>query len=147
MAENHAYNSIHFRNGTPQDRAEVTQLWGDCGLTRPWNNSESDFDFAINGPSSTVIVRLLDGRIVASTMVGHDGHRGVVYYVSVHPDQQRQNLGARLMAEAELWLKSRAVPKINLIVRGGNDQAISFYEALGYHVEPNTQMGKRLDGE
>ena len=125
----------------------MTRLWSDCGLTRPWNDADSDFDFAINGPSSTVIVGLIDGKIVASSMVGHDGHRGVVYYVSVHPDQQRRRLGQRLMAEAELWLTSRGVPKMNLIVRGGNDRAVEFYETLGYQVEPNIQMGKRLDGK
>lgn len=146
MAENQSQISALFRDATPQDRAETTRLWADCGLTRPWNDPELDFDFAIAGPSSTVIVGSIDARIVASAMVGHDGHRGVVYYVSVHPDQQGQTLGAQLMAEAERWLKSRAVLKMNLIVRGGNEKAIGFYEALGYCVEPNTQMSKRLGG-
>jgi hypothetical protein len=29
-----------------------------------------------------------DGALVASVLVGHDGHRGWVYYVTVDPDHR-----------------------------------------------------------
>jgi len=145
MPENHTLVPILFRAATPQDRAEVTKLWAVCGLTRPWNDPVADFDFALSGPESTILIGTFDDHLIASAMVGHDGHRGCVYYVSVHPDHQGKGLGEQLMGEAESWLKDRGVPKMNLIVRSGNDQVIGFYESIGYMVEPNTQMTKRLD--
>ena len=48
----------------------------------------ADIAFARGKASSEVLVGLADGRIVASAMVGHDGHRGAMYYVSVDPDQR-----------------------------------------------------------
>ena len=122
-------------------------MWDICGLTRPWNDANADFDFALAGPASTVLVGLIDGNIVASAMVGHDGHRGGIYYVSVHPSCRAKGLGALVMREAEQWLQALGVPKMNLIVRSGNDKVVGFYESIGYQVEPNTQMGKRLDGD
>lgn len=145
MAENHPQIPIRFRSAKPEDRAEVTKLWGICELTRPWNDADADFNFALAGPASTVLVGTADGEIIASAMAGHDGHRGCVYYVSIHPSFRDKGLGARIMEEAELWLKALGVPKMNLIVRSGNDKVVGFYESIGYEVEPNTQMGKRLD--
>ncbi len=145
MPANHTLVPILFRPATPQDRAEITELWAACGLTRPWNDPASDFDFALSGPASTILAGTAEDQIIASAMVGHDGHRGCVYYVSVHPDHQGRGLGQLLMNEAETWLRDRGVPKLNLIVRSENEQVVGFYESIGYLAEPNTQMGKRLD--
>jgi len=99
---------------------------------------------ALSGPSSAVLLVLRDDQLLASAVVGHDGHRGTVYYVSVDPEFRGTGCGTLVMQHAEQWLRDRGMPKLNLIVRGENKQAIGFYESLGYAVEPNIQMGKRL---
>lgn len=137
---------IRFRDAGPADRDAVIALWEVCGLTRPWNDATSDFDFALAGPASTVLGGEINGRIAASVMVGHDGHRGAVYYLSVDPALRGAGYGRASMMAAEQWLKARSVPKINLMVRGGNEAVLGFYQAIGYAVEANTQLGKRLDG-
>ena len=40
------------------------------------NPPRVDFEFALGKPGSDVLIGEIDGRIVASVMVGHDGHRG-----------------------------------------------------------------------
>ena len=65
------------------DVAAVAALWQRCGLTRPWNDPTSDITFARKGPNSAVLVGREANAIVASIMVGHDGHRGWVYYVEI----------------------------------------------------------------
>lgn len=134
------------RPATAADRSNVIALWTKCGLTRPWNSPEEDFDFAQDGPSSTVIVLEHDASIIGSAMVGHDGHRGTVYYVSICPDQQGRGLGAELMRAAEDWLRSCSIWKINLLVRRENSSAVRFYEELGYQDQDCIAIGKRLDG-
>ena len=37
------------------------------------------------------------GAIVATAMVGHDGHRGWVYYVAVDPDHRGKGYGRAIM--------------------------------------------------
>jgi ribosomal protein S18 acetylase RimI-like enzyme len=91
-----------------------------------------DIAFARRGPHSTILVTEMKGRIVASAMVGEDGHRGWVYYVATDPEYQGTGLGKAIMAAAENWLRARGVWKVQLLVREGNDRVRQFYEHLGY---------------
>ncbi len=91
-----------------------------CGLTRAWNDPYKDITFAREGHHSTVLVLEREGRIVASVMAGHDGHRGMLYYVAVDPALQRQGLGKAAVKAAEAWLGAQGVWKVNLLVRAEN---------------------------
>jgi hypothetical protein len=82
--------------------------------------------------------------IVASIMVGHDGHRGWLYYVAVDPGSRRVGFG-RLMVEAgEAWLRALDVVKVLLLIRETNGEVASFYEHLGFEVTLRTVMAKWL---
>lgn len=126
------------------DRTAVLALWAACGLTRPWNPPAGDLDRALGNPSSTVLVAEDRGGIVGSVMVGDDGHRGWVYYLSVQPGSQKAGLGRDLMTAAEDWLRARGVRKIELMVRNTNDAVIGFYESIGYGQEPVAVLSRWL---
>jgi ribosomal protein S18 acetylase RimI-like enzyme len=125
--------------------AAVIALWQACGLTRPWNHPAQDLAFARGKPNSDVLVGLCDGRIVASAMVGHDGHRGAMYYVSVDPALQQRGLGRQMVRAAEGWLADRGVRKVNLLVRQGNEPALGFYRELGYQAGAVQEIEKWID--
>lgn len=136
--------SIEFRPVEDEQVAGVIALWETCGLTRPWNDPDKDIAFARSGPASDLLVLTDNKTVIASVMVGHDGHRGIVYYVATHPDYQRKGLGAAAMRAAENWLTQRGVWKLNLLVRAENETVRSFYEKLGYEVEPRLCMARKL---
>jgi ribosomal protein S18 acetylase RimI-like enzyme len=124
----------------------VAALWERCGLTRPWNDPRADIALALQGPNSTILVGRADGTVAASVMVGHDGHRGWVYYVAVDPASRRRGFGRAVMAAAEDWLKLRGILKAELLIRPDNGAVQRFYESLGYNVEPRIVMTRWLDG-
>lgn len=126
------------------DRDAVIELWRACGLVVPHNPPAGDFDFARAGPSSDVLVLRQEGRVAGSVMVGHDGHRGWIYYLAVDPAVQRQGLGAALVGAAERWLRDRGVRKIQLMVRETNRGVLDFYHRLGYEPSPVTVMQRWL---
>jgi hypothetical protein len=128
------------------DVAAVAALWQRCGLTRPWNDPTSDIAFARRGPNSTILVGRRDGAIVATVMVGHDGHRGWFYYLGVDPDQQGRGFGRAMTQAAEAWLVERGIAKAQLMVRADNDRVRAFYEALGYGEQERILFAKWLDG-
>jgi len=128
------------------DVPAVVALWQRCGLTRPWNDPTTDIAFARRGPSSAILVGRLDGAIVATVMVGHDGHRGWFYYLAVEPDLQKQGLGRTMTQAAEAWLTERGIAKAQLMVRSDNAQVRAFYEALGYGEQERIIFAKWLDG-
>lgn len=136
---------LSIRPATPDERTAITGLWARCGLTVAYNDPATDFDFAHDKPNSTVLVGLAGNRIVASVMVGHDGHRGWVWYVSVDPDTQGNGHGAEMVAAAESWLRSLGVRKVMLLIRDTNTRVRSFYEHLGYEAVPRVVMQKWLD--
>jgi len=125
---------------------EAVALWEACKLTRPWNDPHADARFALSGPSSTILAARQGGTLLGTVMVGHDGHRGAVYYVGVLPEVQEAGVGALLMAAAEQWLKERGAPKLNVMVRTDNLGARGFYERLGYDPSEVVVLSKRLDG-
>jgi hypothetical protein len=138
-------SALTFRAIEDRDVNAVVDLWAAAGLTRPHNDPRRDIAFARAAPSSDVLVGEAEGRIVASVMVGHDGHRGTVYYVSVDPDCRGLGYGRRVMTAAEDWLKAQGVWKLNLLIREDNTPVQGFYGALGYQVEPRVAMARWLD--
>jgi len=128
------------------DIPAVVTLWQRCGLTRPWNDPASDIAFARRGPNSAVLVGRHGGAIVATVMVGHDGHRGWFYYLAVDPDLQGRGFGRAMTQAAETWLVERSIAKAQLMVRTDNDRVRAFYEALGYGEQERILFAKWLDG-
>lgn len=125
---------------------EAVVLWKACNLTRPWNDPYADAVLALSSPSSSILAARQGNALVGTIMVGHDGHRGAVYYAGVLPALQNSGIGALLMAAAEQWLKDRGVPKLNVMVRTDNLGARGFYERLGYEPSEVIVISKRLDG-
>ena len=128
------------------DIAAVIALWQACGLTRPWNDPASDIALARRGPSSTLLIGRDGGAIVATVMVGHDGHRGWVYYVATDPDRRGQGFGRAIMNAAEDWLRAAGIAKLQLLVRRDNARAGAFYQSIGYAEAHTIVFAKWLDG-
>jgi ribosomal protein S18 acetylase RimI-like enzyme len=128
------------------DIADVIALWQRCGSTREWNDPAGDIALARKETNATVLVGRNDGAVVASVLVGHDGHRGWVYYVTVDPDHRYKAYGREIMTAAENWLRARGIQKLQLMVRGDNLQVRAFYESLGYYDQERVTFAKWLDG-
>ncbi len=121
-------------------------LWENCNLVRPWNDPFKDIQICRESGHGEILVGEKDDEIVASVMVGQDGHRGWLYYLAVAPTHRKHGLGRELAAAAEKWLEQRDVPKAELMIRRENTAATQFYRCLGYQQESRTVMGRRLDG-
>jgi ribosomal protein S18 acetylase RimI-like enzyme len=110
----------------------ATSISHEAGLTQPWNPPEHDLRRALEGHSSTVLGGFDSERLVGTVMVGHDGHRGWIYYQAVDAGQRGTGLGRQLMAAAEHWLREQGSVKVQLMVRSTNEAVLDFYEHLGY---------------
>ena len=136
---------MQIRAFADADTEAVVALWNDCGLTRPWNNPYQDIARKCSvSPDLFLVGADTNAQLVATIMVGYDGHRGWINYLAVHPSHQRQGHARRLMEQAEQLLTARGCPKLNLQVRERNEAVIAFYESLGYTDDKTVSMGKRL---
>ena len=132
---------------TDADVDQVVELWRACGLIRPWNDPHLDIADARAGDTSTILVARADGRVAASAMAGHDGHRGWLYYVAVAPGLQSTGLGRAAVVAAEAWLVARGARKIQLMVRTTNTDVLGFYARLGYADQECTVLGRWVESD
>ncbi|MFJ7749247.1 GNAT family N-acetyltransferase [Arthrobacter sp. NPDC097144] len=96
---------------------------------------------------ATVLGCSLDGDLFATAMVGHDGHRGWVYYLAVAPDRQESGLGRSMMEACEQWLIDRGAIKVQLMIRSDNSPVIGFYDQLGYELSDVQVRAKWLKAD
>jgi ribosomal protein S18 acetylase RimI-like enzyme len=127
------------------DEQEVIRLWQSCGLLMPHNHPKRDIERKLKVKPEWFLIGEWKGQVVASCMVGYEGHRGWINYLAVSPDLQGAGYGRAIMAEAERLLRQAGCPKINLQVRSGNTKVIEFYTGLGFKVDDVLSMGKRLE--
>jgi ribosomal protein S18 acetylase RimI-like enzyme len=136
---------LTVRSAVAQDEAEIIALWRSCELLASYNDPGADFRFATACACSDVLVgEDQTGGIIGSVMVGHDGHRGWLYYVASSPRLRGSGIGRQMVLAAEEWLRQRGVVKAQLLVRDTNTKVVAFYERLGYETAPRTVMGKWL---
>lgn len=135
---------MDIRAYQPADEEAVVALWQACGLTRPWNDPRKDIARKLTQQPEMFLVGTDGGQLVATAMVGYEGHRGWVNYLAVAPSHRQLALGRRLMDEAERLLLALGCPKINVQVRSSNSEVLAFYRHLGYSQDEAVSLGKRL---
>ena len=135
-----------IRNATAKDEQRVIALWRACNLVTSYNDPSRDFCFARANVGSDILVGLDEEQaIVGSVMVGHDGHRGWIYYVASDPKHRSQGIGRSMVEAAEQWLTNKGVAKVMLLVRETNTQVVDFYKHLGFEAIPRVIMQKWLE--
>ena len=139
---------MDIRPYTEADEAAVIALWELSGLTiNPLNDPRADIALCRATGHGEILIGEDAGQLVATVMVGHDGHRGWYYYLATAPDRRRQGLGRAMVEAGEAWLRERGLTKVELMVREINAAATSFYEKLDYVEEPVKVLSRRLDGQ
>ena len=136
--------NFQFRSYRESDKEDVIQLWEECGLVVPWNNPQLDIERKQTVQPELFLIGLVNDEIIATAMVGYEGHRGWVNYLAVKPKFQRQGIGKLIMEEAERRLLKLGCPKLQVQIRNTNDGVIKFYRKLGYLQDEVVNLGKRL---
>jgi ribosomal protein S18 acetylase RimI-like enzyme len=126
------------------DEAAVIALWEAAGLTRSWNDPRKDIERKRSVQRERFLVGTVDDAVMASIMIGYDGHRGWINYLAVDSAHRKKGHARALMREAERLLTAEGCPKINLQIRTSNAAVIEFYKAIGYAQDDVVSFGRRL---
>ncbi len=137
-------DNLLIRSYRREEKRDVIDLWINCNLIVPANNPEKDIERKLAVNPDLFLVGLLNDTLVASCMVGYDGHRGWINYLAVAPQYRRRGIATRIMKAAEKCLTSAGCPKINLQVRTSNKAVIQFYKRVGFSDDDVISLGKRL---
>ena len=139
LAEN-----LEIKSYQPSYATDLINLWKECNMVAPNSNPQRDIYTKLSFQPNMLYVGLIDGKLVASVMIGYEGHRGWINFLVVKPEFQRKGIGRRMMGFAEEVLVQLGCPKIKLQVITSNKSAIAFYDIIGFEVDDVISLGKRL---
>lgn len=87
--------------------------------------------FLRRNPTTSVVAEE-DGRIIGAILCGHDGRRGCLYHVCVHPDRRREGIGRAMVVFCMNALKAESISKVSLIAFTKNDIGNAFWKTIGW---------------
>lgn len=140
-------SETRIRPFKPEDQGRVLDLWTECGLTVPQNNPKRDIQRKLKVNAELFLVGTRGDEVVGTVMAGYEGHRGWINYLAVHPGYRRLGIATIMMKAAEDKLRQMGCPKINVQIRISNQEAIKFYESIGFSDDKVLSMGKRLEDD
>jgi ribosomal protein S18 acetylase RimI-like enzyme len=136
---------IEVRSYRDSDESGVVALWTVVFPDDPpWNEPRLVIRRKRAVQSDLFLVATRDSEILGTVLAGFDGCRGWVHHLAVAPRVRRTRIGSALMREAAAHLRALGAPKVNLQVRASNEDAVRFYESLGFEVEDRVSMAQLL---
>ena len=122
------------------DEHAVVALWDTCFPDRrTWNQPREIIRRKRAVQPDLLLVGTLGARVVATVVVGWDGHRGWLYHLAVASDCRRRGFGVQMVREAESRLRALGCPKVNLQIHAANREVVAFYARGGNaneHLDP-----------
>ena len=132
---------VTIRIVTIADYDAIFELWNSTEQSRralnPVDDSRDGIDRYLKRNPTTCFAAVMDGNIVGVILSGHDGRRGIIHHLCVHPDCRRMGIASRLVAMAEEALRKEGIQKVFGLVFKDNDVANMFWETQGYTARTN----------
>ena len=123
--------TIHEMDITDYD--QIYQLWEsseNIGLSKA-DSRYGITRFLERNPGMSYVAWKED-VLVGTVLCGHDGRRGYIHHLMVHPDHRRQGIGQSLASRCMFALTRIGIQKCHLFVFEDNIGGIKFWENLGW---------------
>ena len=145
--------SISIRQVTIEDYDGLYALWNSTEQSRralnPVDDSREGIGRYLKRNPSTCFAACdaEDGqRIAGVILTGHDGRRGIIHHMCVHPDYRRRGIAGMLVRSAEEALRAEGITKVFGLVFKNNEAGNAFWESQGYMLRTNLNYrNKSLD--
>ncbi len=132
---------INIRQMTIDDYDDAIALWKNAGgiVLRPADSRHAIHAYLQRNPGLSFVA--LHGKLLIGTvMCGHDGRRGYLQDLAVHPDFRRTGIGRILTEKALNALKAVGIFKCHLFALRENEEAIEFWRDTGWFERKDIKM-------
>ncbi len=123
------------------DYDDLLKLWNSTEQSRralnPVDDSRDGIERYLRRNPNTCFAAVQDGGIIGVILTGHDGRRGIIHHMCVHPEFRRMGIAAHLVSLAEEALKKEGIQKVFGLVFVDNEEGNRFWEKQGYSLRTN----------
>lgn len=123
-----------IRKFTTEDYDAARQLWvhtPGMGLNTTDDSQEGILRYLGRNPTTCFIAEEA-GEIIGTILAGHDGRRGFIYHLAVHPEKRHNGIGTQLVERSMEALRKEGIHKVALVVFAGNEGGNAFWEKQGF---------------
>lgn len=127
-------DEITLRDMRPEDYDAVIALWEAAGLPfKPQGrDSREAIEHQLTLPTAIYLVAEFDGKIVGSVLGTHDGRKGWINRVAVHPEYRRKGIARQLVEAVERRCLKLGIKIFAALIEDWNETSMRVFERLGY---------------
>ena len=129
------------RKVTIEDYDQLFALWNSTEQSRralnPVDDSREGIERYLKRNPNTCFAAVSGDRVIGVILTGHDGRRGIIHHMCVHPDFRRMGIAAHLVSLAEEALQKEGIQKVFGLVFVNNEAGNLFWEKQGYSLRTN----------
>lgn len=135
---------------TIENYEEMVELWKIAGLNSirlKGRDSKEAVEKQMKMFPKGFIGAFLDGKLVGVVVVTHDGRKGWINRLAVHPSYRRKGIASRLIEEAEKVLREDGISVFCALVEDWNHASMKLFEKCGYKKHSEIVYFSKRDSE
>ena len=124
-----------FRKLKPIEYEKLIKLWEKSKLPFKPNGRDSKENIIkqLNISTNGFIVAENNANIIGAIIASHNGRKGWINRLAVHPDYRKKGIAAALIKEAENFLQSEGIEIFAALIEGWNFQSKNLFEKNNYN--------------
>ncbi|QAA77344.1 MAG: hypothetical protein BIP78_1578 [Candidatus Bipolaricaulis sibiricus] len=125
---------MDIRDLSVDDCDELIRLWKEAGLPfRPQGrDSREAIARQMEGGTAIYLGAEQDGQLIGAVLGTHDGRKGWINRLAVHPAHRRRGIGRALVGAVEERLHGMGIEIIAALIEDWNEDSMAFFARLGY---------------
>ena len=126
---------LKIRPFKKQEYDAVINLWKKVKLPiKPrGRDKRQNIEREISSPGHAIfLVAELNNKIIGTILGTHDGRKGWINRLAVHPEFQHQGVGSLLVHEVEEQLHKMGIEITACLIEDYNQTSMEFFQKIGY---------------